>query len=233
MSLSAADPGAMLRAHEDPSCDAGRRRSAPCRSRRRDRRASCGPGPTRTASPTSRTSRLQGAKKIAAHRLRARRRPRRAGSPRPLLPPRAAATLPANYRSIEISSPRQSDSFFGADAVVNVAVRDSIRRSRPDHRVAVFLNGRPVQGASNSLEYTLTGLPRGTHSLCGGDPGRAGHRADLAARPRTFHVRQPSDQPAGGRRSRAAAQAHAAAGTAPERARRLTASRPPRRHRVA
>jgi hypothetical protein len=60
----------------------------------------------------------------------------------------------------------------------------------PGHRVLLFLDGKRVEGATDVLEQTLTGVARGTHSLTAviWDDQRELFRSQ----PRVFHVRQPS-----------------------------------------
>jgi hypothetical protein len=124
------------------------------------------------------------------------------GAPAPArsAPPAAAAPaatprsdVAVSYRSIEIQQPAEDDSFFGADAMVNIAIQTDPALA-PDHRIEVLLNGKPVQSASNSRQYTLSGLPRGTHTLSAVIQDAQG-RELLRSATRTFHVRQPSVNP--------------------------------------
>ena len=94
------------------------------------------------------------------------------------------------YRSLEIWEPEQDASFFGADAAVNVRMRLEPDLA-PGHRIFLFLDGQRVEGATDSLEHTLTGLPRGTHSLMA-VIWDAGNTELFRSQPRVFHVRQPS-----------------------------------------
>jgi hypothetical protein len=93
------------------------------------------------------------------------------------------------YRTLEIWEPEQDASFFGADVAVNVRMRVDPDLA-PGHRVLLFLDGKRVEGATDVLEQTLTGVARGTHSLTAviWDDQRELFRSQ----PRVFHVRQPS-----------------------------------------
>jgi hypothetical protein len=118
--------------------------------------------------------------------------------PPPSAAPAPAATPPSTdrrtatavqYRLLEIWEPEQDASFFGADVAVNVRMRVEPDLA-PGHRVLLFLDGRRVEGATDALEQTLTGVARGTHSLTAviWDDQKELFRSQ----PRVFHVRQPS-----------------------------------------
>jgi hypothetical protein len=125
-------------------------------------------------------------------------------TPAPATAPTAAAAAPgarqerpaaAQYRSLEIWEPEQDASFFGADVAVNVRMRLEPELA-PGHRLLLFLNGERVEGATDTLEHTLTGLPRGAHTLTAviRDEGTT---ELFRSQPRVFHVRQPTiNQPA-------------------------------------
>jgi hypothetical protein len=135
---------------------------------------------------------VQGAKKIQLTGFGAPA-PAASGQPAPAAAATGRSDVAANYRSIEIQQPAESDSFFGADAMVNIAVETDPALAS-DHRIAVFLNGRPVQSPSNSLQYTLSGLPRGTHTLSAVIQDAQGTEL-LRSATRTFYVQQPSVNP--------------------------------------
>jgi hypothetical protein len=103
----------------------------------------------------------------------------------------AAPTV--EYRALEIWEPEQDASFFGADVAVNVRMRVEPDLA-PGHRLFLFLDGQRVEGATDALEHTLTGLPRGTHSLTAAI-WDAGGTVLFRSQPRVFHVRQPSVNP--------------------------------------
>lgn len=99
------------------------------------------------------------------------------------------------YRSLEIWEPEQDASFFGADVAVNVRMRVEPDLA-PGHRLFLFLDGQRIDGATDTLEHTLTGVPRGSHSLSAviWDEGST---ELFRSQPRVFHVRQPTiNQPA-------------------------------------
>lgn len=106
------------------------------------------------------------------------------------------ATAPAvEYRSLEIWEPEQDASFFGADAAVNVRMRMEPDLA-PGHRLFLFLDGQRIDGATDSLEHTLTGVARGSHTLTA-VIWDAGNTELFRSQPRVFHVRQPTiNQPA-------------------------------------
>lgn len=100
-------------------------------------------------------------------------------------------TAPAmQYRLLEIWEPEQDASFFGADVAVNVRMRVEPDLA-PGHRILLFLDGQRVEGATDALEYTLTGVARGAHSLTAVIRD-AGSTELFRSQPRVFHVRQPT-----------------------------------------
>jgi hypothetical protein len=111
----------------------------------------------------------------------------------PAPPPTGAReqTAPAvEYRLLEIWEPEQDASFFGADVAVNVRMRVEPDLA-PGHRIFLFLDGQRVEGATDALEHTLTGVPRGAHSLTA-VIWDAGSTELFRSQPRVFHVRQPT-----------------------------------------
>ena len=125
-------------------------------------------------------------------------------TPPPAAEPTPAAAAPVarqdrapavEYRSLEIWEPEQDASFFGADAAVNVRMRVEPDLA-PGHRLFLFIDGQRVEGATDTLEHTLTGVPRGSHSLTA-VIWDAGSTELFRSQPRVFHVRQPTiNQPA-------------------------------------
>lgn len=97
------------------------------------------------------------------------------------------------YRSLEIWQPENGESFFGADATVDVRMR-----SEPDvvanHRLMLYLDGKLVEGAPDALEYNLGNLERGVHSLTAVIVDEKGNEK-IRSEPRVFHIRQPSTVP--------------------------------------
>jgi hypothetical protein len=125
-------------------------------------------------------------------------------TPAPAAEPTPAAAAPVarqdrapavEYRLLEIWEPEQDASFFGADVAVNVRMRVEPDLA-PGHRLFLFLDGQRIEGATDTLEHTLTGVPRGAHSLSAviWDEGST---ELFRSQPRVFHVRQPTiNQPA-------------------------------------
>ncbi len=99
------------------------------------------------------------------------------------------------YRSLEVTQPTEGANFFGADATVNVVI-DIDPVPAPSHRLALYFDGKLVQGATNSRQYTIGNLARGTHTLAAVIQDENG--TELMRSPvRTFYVQQPrADNPA-------------------------------------
>jgi hypothetical protein len=123
-------------------------------------------------------------------------------TPAPATAPTTASPAPvarqerpaaAQYRSLEIWEPEQDASFFGADVEVNVRMRVEPELAA-GHRLLLFLNGERVEGATDALDHTLTGLPRGSHTLTAVIRDE-GNIELFRSQPRVFHVRQPTINP--------------------------------------
>lgn len=120
--------------------------------------------------------------------------PPTAVSPAPAATPPAAVAKPATsvvYGSLEIWKPDNGESFFGADAAVNVRMRSTPAELGKGDRLLLYLDGKIVEGAANAYEFTLTGLDRGAHSLTAVILDSAGTEKIRSA-PRVFHIKQPS-----------------------------------------
>ncbi|HWS76264.1 MAG TPA: DUF4124 domain-containing protein [Quisquiliibacterium sp.] len=117
--------------------------------------------------------------------------PAAAPAARPVTP--AAQVKPAagvQYQSLEIWQPESGESFFGADATVNVRMRSEPSLAAGD-RLLLYLDGKLVEGAANSYEHTLSNLERGVHSLAAvilDDKGNEKIRSE----PRVFHIKLPT-----------------------------------------
>jgi hypothetical protein len=100
-----------------------------------------------------------------------------------------------SYRSIEITQPTEGATFFGADATVNVVI-DIDPVPAPTDRLVLYFDGKLVQGAANTRQYTIGNLARGTHTLAAVIQDETG--TELKRSPiRTFYVQQPrADNPA-------------------------------------
>jgi hypothetical protein len=93
-------------------------------------------------------------------------------------PPSGSATAPATagtvaqppaapgttYNLLEIWQPENGASFFDADSTVNVRIRTEPAVAEGDS-LRLYLDGMRLEGANNTLEYTLENLDRGTHSI--------------------------------------------------------------------
>jgi len=112
----------------------------------------------------------------------------------PAAPPAAAAKPAAaaavQYQSLEIWQPENGESFFGADAAVNVRLRSEPTVAAND-RLLLFLDGKLVEGGGGNYEYTLTNLERGAHSITATILDNQGNEK-IRSEPRVFHVRQPT-----------------------------------------
>jgi hypothetical protein len=97
------------------------------------------------------------------------------------------------YRSLEIWQPENGESFFGADAAVGVRMRSDPERAQ-GHSLLLYLDGKLVEGATNSESYTLTNLERGVHSLAAVITDERGNER-IRSEPRVFHIRQPTVNP--------------------------------------
>lgn len=103
---------------------------------------------------------------------------------------RASAAATVNYESLEIWQPESGESFFGADGTVNVRMRSEPSLASGD-QLLLYLDGKLVEGAADSYEYTLTNVERGAHSLAAlilDDKGKEKIRSE----PRVFHMKPPS-----------------------------------------
>jgi hypothetical protein len=106
----------------------------------------------------------------------------------------AAVTRPAprpavQYSSLEIWQPANDESFFGADAEVNVRLRSDPSVAEGD-RLVTYLDGQALEG-ENLLEHRLTGLSRGSHTLTSVIVDARGAERIRSASV-VFHIRQPS-----------------------------------------
>jgi hypothetical protein len=113
---------------------------------------------------------------------------------RPSATTRRPAESTVTYTALEIFEPESGQTFFGADTVVNVRMR-----SEPDladgDLTRLYLDGKFVDGQPQGLEYTLTNLERGAHSITALIvDGRGNER--IRSQPLVFHIRQASVNPA-------------------------------------
>jgi len=103
-------------------------------------------------------------------------------------PARPAAAPGVIYTSLEIWQPENGASFFEADATVSVRLRSEPEVSADDS-LLLFLDGRLVEGAVNSLDYTLSALDRGAHSITAQIVDAKG-KEKIRSAPVVFHMKQ-------------------------------------------
>lgn len=108
-------------------------------------------------------------------------------APATRVPAPAAAV---EYQSLEVWQPESGESFFGADAAVNVRMRSEPALAAGD-RLLLYVDGKLVEGTQNAYEHTLSSLERGAHSLSAIIIDTAG-REKIRSQPVVFHIMQPS-----------------------------------------
>ena len=117
----------------------------------------------------------------------------------PEAPPAARPATPAakpgtpaavQYQSLEIWQPDSGETFFGADATVNVRMRSEPSLAAGD-RLLLYLDGKLIEGESNSYEHTLANLERGVHSLAAVILDDKGNEK-IRSQPRVFHIKLPT-----------------------------------------
>ena len=116
-------------------------------------------------------------------------------------PAPAAATTPAatpasparqsqtQYSSLEIWSPSNGESFFGADAAVSIRLRSEPELVNGD-RLLTYLDGKLLPD-ENSYEHTLTNVDRGVHSVTSVILDAKGSEK-IRSQPVVFHIKQPT-----------------------------------------
>jgi hypothetical protein len=109
--------------------------------------------------------------------------------PVPTPPPaKPAAASAVQYQSLEIWQPENGASFFAADATVDVRMRSEPELAAGD-RLLLYLDGKLVEGATNSYEHNLADLERGVHSLAAVILDDRGNEK-IRSEPRVFHIKQ-------------------------------------------
>jgi hypothetical protein len=115
---------------------------------------------------------------------------------RPVTPPpvtsRATTVRPAKsgveYSLLEIFQPADDETFFGADAVVDVRIRAEPDLA-PEDQMRLYLDGELIARTVSGPEYTLSGLDRGAHKITAQIVDAQG-KAKILSEPRVFHIRQ-------------------------------------------
>lgn len=101
--------------------------------------------------------------------------------------PDAARPNAVQYTSLEIWSPENGASFFGADAVVNIRMRSEPELARGD-RLLTYLDGKLIPG-ENLYEHNLSAVERGVHSVTSVILDSKGNEKIRSA-PVVFHIKQ-------------------------------------------
>jgi len=104
-------------------------------------------------------------------------------------PVTSARTSQAQYSSLEIWSPDNGASFFGADAPVNIRLRSEPDLG-PGDRLLTYLDGKLIPN-ENAYEHTLSNLDRGVHSVTSVILDAKGNEK-IRSQPVVFHIKQPS-----------------------------------------
>jgi hypothetical protein len=118
-----------------------------------------------------------------------------AGQASAATPATEPATEPAaervRYESLRIVQPGSGETFFNADAQVPVGLTLVPALSRTDG-LALYLDGQRIDSfPPRAFNYTLSGLPRGAHTLTAAVIDPDGNVL-LRSEPRVFHIRQNS-----------------------------------------
>ena len=112
----------------------------------------------------------------------------------PAAAPGASAARPGalsetRYASLEIWSPSHGESFFGADAAVNIRLRSDPELAGTD-RLLTYLDGKLLSN-ENAYEHTLSNLDRGVHSVTSVILDAKGNEK-IRSQPVVFHIKQPT-----------------------------------------
>jgi hypothetical protein len=130
-----------------------------------------------------------GAKRVDLTVIEAQPRPAAMPAPRPTAASAAqTAAAPVAYTSLEIWQPENGQSYFEADATVSVRIR-SEPAVAPDDQLLLYLDGQRVEGPTNSLDYSLSNLERGAHSLTAQILDARG-KEKIRSQPVVFHKKQ-------------------------------------------
>jgi hypothetical protein len=78
--------------------------------------------------------------------------------------PRRANTSEQIYQNLEIWKPEPDENFpnVGGQVEVRMSLEPSLK---PSDTLALYLDGKRIEAADNSLDFTLTDVPRGAHSV--------------------------------------------------------------------
>lgn len=101
----------------------------------------------------------------------------------------ASAASSTQYASLEIWSPDSGQSFYGAEATVDIRMRSEPTLAQGD-RLLTYLDGKLLPG-DNQYEHNLSNLDRGAHSVTSVILDAKGNEK-IRSSPVVFHVREPS-----------------------------------------
>jgi hypothetical protein len=99
-----------------------------------------------------------------------------------------------NYSRLEIWEPVNETSFFGSDAVVNVRIRSTPALQAGD-RLLNYMDGK-LTGQENALEYQISNVDRGVHSLTSVILDPKGNEKIRSASVVFYVKQQPANNPA-------------------------------------
>jgi hypothetical protein len=109
----------------------------------------------------------------------------------PPVPPSSRAARPAppavQYQLLEIFQPANDETFFGADATVDVRIRSEPDLAAGD-QMRLYLDGELIARQQQGSEYSLQGLDRGAHTITAQIVDAQG-KAKILSEPRVFHIR--------------------------------------------
>jgi len=108
-------------------------------------------------------------------------------------PPRTQQQQAVTYSLFEIFEPENDEAFFGVDTVVNVRLRSEPELA-PGDETRLFVDGKLVIDQPPGLDYSLSGLERGAHSIRAAIVD-AQDKEKIRSEPLVFHIQQPSVVP--------------------------------------
>jgi hypothetical protein len=114
-------------------------------------------------------------------------------TPPPLVTPRQrrSNTSEQVYQSLEIWKPAAEETYPNTAGQVDVGIRLE-PALRPSDTLALYLDGKHVDAADNSLDFTLTDVPRGTHSVAATITDNNTGKVVIQSPAVTFYVQQVS-----------------------------------------
>jgi hypothetical protein len=101
-----------------------------------------------------------------------------------------AAAQATTYNVLEIWQPANETSFFEANTTVGVRIR-SEPAVASDDSLYLFLDGKLVEGPANSVDYSVSGVERGAHSLTALIQDARG-KEKIRSKAVVFYIKQPT-----------------------------------------